>query len=142
LALRLLIFHGYLLHGTGSNIYNTELAQWRLAGLPEMLPALTGAQILVALAGADARGSLVDLVGWIGWSTLTRPFGISGLTIHRDHRSLHRWVPGWPAPAAERAERSWRYLDVLYLAGSESAMGAFANEVSPAATAETLRQAR
>lgn len=28
ISLRILIFHGYLLRGTGSNIYNTELAQW------------------------------------------------------------------------------------------------------------------
>ena len=25
--MRVLIFHGYLLHGTGSNVYNAELAQ-------------------------------------------------------------------------------------------------------------------
>jgi len=28
IGLRVLIFHGYLLRGTGSNIYNTELARW------------------------------------------------------------------------------------------------------------------
>ncbi len=28
IAVRILIFHGYLLRGTGSNIYNSELARW------------------------------------------------------------------------------------------------------------------
>ena len=32
IRLRILIFHGYLLRGTGSNIYNVELARWLVNG--------------------------------------------------------------------------------------------------------------
>ncbi len=48
-AMRVLIFHGYLLRGTGSNVYNANLAQALAAARPRRPPALPGPR------GRDAR---------------------------------------------------------------------------------------
>ena len=53
--LRILVFHGYLLRGTGSNIYNTELARW--------LVKLGHEVHLFCQDGHAAESGFVDAVG-------------------------------------------------------------------------------
>ena len=53
--MRILIFHGYLLRGTGSNIYNTELARW--------LVDLGHEVHLLCQEGHAAEFDFVDAVG-------------------------------------------------------------------------------
>src|SRR3954463_15910781 len=54
--LRILIFHGYLLRGTGSNIYNASLAR-----------ALVRLGHEVHLLCQDRRGGGLDFVDAMGW---------------------------------------------------------------------------
>jgi hypothetical protein len=53
--LRILIFHGYLLHGTGSNVYNALLAG-----------ALARAGHEVHLVCQERRPEAIDAVGAVG----------------------------------------------------------------------------
>ena len=55
IGVRILIFHGYLLRGTGSNIYNAELAQW--------LVKLGHEVHLLCQEGNPAEYDFVDAVG-------------------------------------------------------------------------------
>ena len=54
--MRVLIFHGYLLRGTGSNVYNANLAQ-ALAGLGHDVHLLCQDRDAAALDWIDAVGT-------------------------------------------------------------------------------------
>ena len=54
--MRILIFHGYLLRGTGSNVYNARLAPALRRAGPRGPPALPG-------AAAPRSSPFVDAVG-------------------------------------------------------------------------------
>ena len=58
-GLRVLIFHGYLLRGTGSNIYNTELAR-ALVGLGHEVHLLCQERRASELPFVDAIGAFAD----------------------------------------------------------------------------------
>ena len=70
---KVLIFHGYLLHGTGSNIYNASLAQALARPRPRGPSALPGPR-----GGLARLGRLASVAGRTGASSSSRAPGAAG----------------------------------------------------------------
>ena len=69
--MHLLIFHGYLLRGTGSNVYNARL-----------VPALVRAGHTVDLLAQDSQADELDWVDAIG--SLAPDDAVTGVEVLRD----------------------------------------------------------
>lgn len=80
LAVHLLIFHGYLLRGTGSNVYNARL-----------VPALVHAGHTVDLLAQDSRAGELDWVDAVG--ALAPDGGAIGVDVLRDPVAVTVWQP-------------------------------------------------
>ncbi len=78
--MRVLIFHGYLLRGTGSNIYNANLAQ-ALARLGHEVHLLCQDREAGALDWVNAQGGWRD--GRLEVERLREPQGPGSVTVHR-----------------------------------------------------------
>jgi glycosyltransferase involved in cell wall biosynthesis len=76
----LLVFHGYLLRGTGSNVYNARLA-----------PALARAGHTVDLLAQDAQAHELDWVDAVG--TLTPGGAVAGVEVLREPVGVTVWQP-------------------------------------------------
>ena len=111
--MRVLIFHGYLLRGTGSNVYNAALARGARARRPRGAPALPGPR--------PARAAWVDAAGdWDGGAlrcaTRREPVARDRLPArHRRAAAGLRRRPlrrhrGAPVRRAERRARSSDYV--------------------------------
>jgi len=78
--LHLLIFHGYLLRGTGSNVYNARL-----------VPALVRAGHTVDLLAQDSQADELDWVDAIG--SLAPDGAVTGVEVLRDPVAVTVWQP-------------------------------------------------
>ena len=78
--MHLLIFHGYLLRGTGSNVYNARL-----------VPALVRAGHTVDLLAQDAQARELDWVDAIG--RLAPDGSVAGVEVLRDRAAVTVWQP-------------------------------------------------
>ncbi len=78
--MHLLVFHGYLLRGTGSNVYNARL-----------VPALVRAGHTVDLLAQDARAHELDWVDAIG--TLAADGSVAGVEMLREPVGVTVWQP-------------------------------------------------
>ena len=86
-TVRILIFHGYLLRGTGSNVYNASLAQ-----------ALAGQGHDVHLLCQDGHAAELDWVDAVGrWNEGTRDLTYQGETYHWRKRT--EWLRCLDLPA-------------------------------------------
>src|SRR5215210_7271473 len=92
-AMRLLIFHGYLLHGTGSNVYNARLA-----------PALAAQGHVVDLLSQELRAEELDFVDAVG----TWEAGEPRVRVVREPVRVTAWRPNigglLPVYVADRYE--------------------------------------
>ena len=78
--MHLLIFHGYLLRGTGSNVYNARL-----------VPALVAAGHTVDLLAQDAHA---DELGWVdAIGTLGSGGAVTGIEVLREPVAVTVWQP-------------------------------------------------
>ena len=109
-AMRILIFHGYLLRGTGSNIYNVELARCAGAARSRSPPVLPGAQ--PAEYGLRGRGRAAGRTAARG-RALARAGPVHGVPArYRRHCCRSTWptttrdlMPG-RSPADRRRDRT------------------------------------
>ena len=119
------IFHGYLLRGTGSNVYNANLAAALVRARPRGPPALPGPR-----ARASWRSSTPSATGTTArWRvrtlrepvrcTVYRP-GLGGAAAGLRRRPL-RGHRGAPVPGAAARPRSTRYVEANVAAVREVA---------------------
>ena len=78
--MHLLIFHGYLLRGTGSNVYNARL-----------VPALVAAGHTVDLLAQDAQAGELDWVDAVG--ALDPDGAVTGVEVLREPVAVTVWQP-------------------------------------------------
>ena len=78
--MHLLVFHGYLLRGTGSNVYNARL-----------VPALVRAGHSVDLLAQDPLAHELDWVDAIG--TLAADGSVAGIEVLREPVGVTVWQP-------------------------------------------------
>ena len=78
--MHLLVFHGYLLRGTGSNVYNARL-----------VPALVRAGHTVDLLAQDAQAHELDWVDAVG--RLAADGAVSGVEVLREPVGVTVWQP-------------------------------------------------
>ena len=78
--MHLLVFHGYLLRGTGSNVYNARL-----------VPALVRAGHTVDLLAQDAQARELDWVDAVG--TLAPDGAVTGVEVLREPAAVTVWQP-------------------------------------------------
>ena len=78
--MHLLVFHGYLLRGTGSNVYNARL-----------VPALVRAGHTVDLLAQDARAHELDWVDAVG--RLAADGAVTGVEVLREPVAVTVWQP-------------------------------------------------
>ena len=78
--MHLLVFHGYLLRGTGSNVYNARL-----------VPALVRAGHTVDLLAQDAQAHELDWVDAVG--TLAADGSVIGVEVLREPVGVTVWQP-------------------------------------------------
>src|SRR5947199_132568 len=89
--MRVLVFHGYLLRGTGSNVYNARLCA-ALARLGHMVDLLSQERRPEELGFVDAVGT---------WES-----GEARVHVLREPVRVTAWRPGWATQGCRRARGS------------------------------------